>query len=83
MEIRKLPRKKDWVGGRVVSLCPIANGYGSLPAGTTFEVRNSFGGLSLKSLPCRHCGFALFVRKVPESDVRYLGHPEATEGGDG
>lgn len=76
LEIRKLRRKGDWVGGWVRSKRDISTGAMLIPAGTDFEVRRSFGGLSLLSAACPACGVRMRVIKVPERDVEYLGHPK-------
>ena len=69
--------KRDWVGLRVRSLVPLANGYVRVPAGTLFEVRRNYSGLALLSLPCGACGVQAYMSHVPETAVEIVPKEEA------
>lgn len=58
-----------WKGKRVVSLQPLRNAWGEMPAGTRLEVTRKFSGFNLESLPCTKCGFRLRINKVPPSSL--------------
>ena len=69
--------KRDWVGLKVKSLVPLANGYVVMPAGTVFEVRRNYAGLSLLSLPCGACGVQAYMSRVPETAIVIVPKEEA------
>ncbi len=76
MKRRRLRLKRDWVGALVESKRPIANGCAELPAGTKWRVSRHYRGLEMKSMPCIKCGISLFVTRVSQDSVVYLGHPD-------
>lgn len=59
-------RKRDWVGRRVKTL---RTARVTVSPGMTFTVVHSYGGLTLQSGPCGHCGITLTVNRVPIRDV--------------
>ena len=62
-------RVGDWKGMRVRSLSPMANGMGTLPAGTIYTVQGTTLGLSLISDPCPTCGGKQHITRVQSKDV--------------
>ena len=74
-EDRPLKRKNDWVGAVVRSKRPVSNAIATLPAGTMFFVESTYQGLKMRSAKCARCGISIYITKVPEAHVEYLGHP--------
>ena len=58
-------------GRSVRSLVALRNGYGELPAGTIYEVRDKRSGFGLRSEPCGHCGFQQNINKVRPEEVEW------------
>ncbi len=59
MNLRKLR------GMKVLSLFPLENANGELPAGTVFTIVGKFSGLDLLSEECIECGLRLRIGRVP------------------
>lgn len=71
-DVGPLRLKRDWIGLIVRSTREFANGYAVFPEGTLFEVIENRAGLTLKSLPCEHCGLSMLIRKIPEHRVKII-----------
>ncbi len=56
-------------GLKVRSLRELANGLGSVPKGTVFEIMGKHNGLDLRSDPCGECGLRLHINRVSYRDV--------------
>ncbi len=66
----RLRRQKDWIGLKAESVRPLANGLGTLPAGTIFCITASGRYLSARSDPCPHCGIQFYILRVSPEDFR-------------
>lgn len=63
-------RVRDWVGMTVETTRDIANGWGTIPAGTRCVVTYAYAGLSLRCDPCECCGAQMTIKSVSSSAVR-------------
>lgn len=71
-------RRRPWIGAVVQSLRGLGTRAESDPAGTFYLVTDNHGGLEMRTLACRTCEHTHTICKVPETDVRYLGHVRDT-----
>lgn len=62
----------DWVGKRVRTRYELRNGLMVIPKGTVCEVTYARSGLSLKTEACGCCGVAVYIKRVPASDVELV-----------
>lgn len=69
-------RTSDWIGRTVRTLQPITTGMAVIPSGTVCKVTGILNGLCLEAEPCKHCGAALRVTRVPSTWVRDITKPE-------
>lgn len=70
--VKKPKLKRDWKGRKVRTLRDLRNGWGVIPAGTVFEVRENWAGLNLLGDRCTCCGLRASINRVPEHDVELL-----------
>jgi len=61
--------EKKFLGRIVRSKIPMKNSIGILPAGSLFKITRKYGGFSLESEPCPHCGMILRITGVSYQDI--------------
>lgn len=75
----ELAKKGDWADAVVRSTSELGLAGDRMPAGTFWIVKRNYGGLELRSFPCRCCGKQSFVGRVGEDEVTYIGHLPASD----
>jgi len=67
---RRFP-ERDLIGLRVRSTRSLGNKLGRMPEGAIFTIKKKWGGLTLESDPCHHCGIKLRIANVDPRDVEF------------
>ena len=75
LEKRPLRLKRHWEGAIVRTVKPLRNTTQDAPVGSLAKCDGYYRGLKLWTVPCEHCGVAVYVTGVPERAVEYVGHP--------
>lgn len=65
-------RKRDAEGRQVRTLRDFSNGILTLPKGSVVRLRRFYHGWEIDGPKCPHCGVAVHMSKVPESDLELL-----------
>lgn len=64
--------KRDWEGLQVRTLREMRNGWCVIAAGTICTVQKNYGGITMQSDPCPHCGVRVSISHVSEKSVEIL-----------
>jgi hypothetical protein len=59
------------LGQAFVTTRPIHNGVVGVPAGTPVSITRKFGGFSIESAPCQHCGVTVRVSRVDVGSIEW------------
>lgn len=63
----------EWKRHNVRTLGELRNGKTVIPKGTVCRITAKFGGFTLQTDPCSHCGISVLISRVPCGDVEDMG----------